>query len=662
MTATPDCALFWESNMYIYQKSRPRSNSFSFLGLFDQIGFFSKNSNIPPAKTKLWRQACHVELHQMELYITYTSKNYDAKKIDKTIHLNHLTRVLLIERKHQTNHIGSLEVPVLSIKQLQPTNSQPTDKPNFIFQMDEESSKSTSSSSLNIMQSESFNSYPYIQTDLPFDPINERQRSSEDDYCFYCNNDDFDEENDVILTADDENTVIELLVAIKSAYFNNDTLSISDFHFLSVLGRGSFGKVSLVEYIKKNSCPFEPTTSNEGDQNPHLLNGNVFALKAIPKMKLIQTNSVQSALNERNILSRNRHPFIVSMKFAFQSATKFYIGLEFLSGGDLRHCMNKSFPLTTLTNDDNKVRLFISFRDIQMYLAEISLAMHHLHSNGVIYRDLKPENVMIADDGHAKLTDFGLSQEIGPNGTAVSTCGTLEYIAPEIISQSNYTFTVDWWSLGILAYELIFMHTPFSDSSKGRLFGKILNEEIKFPTINPRSDSSLENLNVNAFDELNNCGYCIGLTGEKVTYAQIKDFIKVLLTKDPKKRIRFDSRFKDHPFWGSLDFGDIKRKKFCPSFVPNCSPSVENFSHDYTNEQACDSIAAPPIGEKSIGVNGFSFFGSLVQSDEMPIDNQDLDDFSSEFRSMNESPLTSSADSTRIKPKKSEFRLVDCNQ
>ncbi|OHS98020.1 Serine/threonine-protein kinase AtPK1/AtPK6 [Tritrichomonas foetus] len=450
MLNNPDCALFWEGEMY------KKSNFFG-----------------------LWKH-CHVELHQMELYIRRSSK---SASIEKRIFLTDKTKVSLIEKGDS--------VPWLSISE------EGNDDPN------------------------------------------------ENNYFHY--------NSQLILTADEENTVIQLLVSIRSAYFHNETLSISDFSIQSVIGRGNFGKVTLV---KKNE-------TNE-----------YYALKAVHKMKLIETNQVQSALNERNILSQNKHPFIVSLKFAFQSATKFYIGMEFLSGGDLRNYMNK------LKYGNTTAQKTISFRDIQIYLAEIGLALDHLHSNGVVYRDLKPENVMIADDGHIKLTDFGLSQDIGKEGSSRSMCGTLEYIAPEIVTNQTYSFSVDWWSLGILAYELIFQRTPFSDENRGRLFAKIVHEDVKFP---------------------------------KDTDDRIKDFIKKLLVKDQEKRFTFE-QLKCHPFWDGLNFDEVMQKRHTPQFVPNCGPSVENFNSVYTNEKAFDSFATPPVGEKSVGVNGFSFMGSIDMS------------------------------------------------
>lgn len=572
MNVTPDCAFYWEGDMYFYQKSKYRSRSFSFLSLFSS----ARNDNNGKNKSKLWKTPCHIELHQMELYIGI-KKNGNNMSVDKSIYLTENTQISLIERNAQIDSLNMPKSPFLYIKLNQNAHEKEahTDN-NDLFLLDQFQSTDPA----NILRPNNLNENSNFG------------QADNDDY-LYCLN--FHEENDLILTADEENTVIELYVAIKSALFNNEKISINDFQFISVLGRGNFGKVSLVQ--KKSINDDESISHQE----------QYYALKAIPKVKLIKSDNIQSVLNERNILSKNKHPFVVSFKFAFQTATKFYLGMEFLSGGELRNLMDKSFFLNT--------KFHITFQDIQIYIAEIALALNHLHSNGVVYRDLKPENILISDDGHIKLTDFGLAEEIGINGSTSSSCGTLEYIAPEIIKQSNYSFEVDWWSLGIVLYELIFKSTPFSDSNKGRLFAKIINEEVKFPEINNLNNTVNNEClqqKLNAFDEITANNFCVGVNGSIIQYSIIKDFIKKLLAKDPKKRMSFYKSFSDHPFWGDINFNDIMQKKYQPNFKPFCSPSVENFQTRYTSEKACDSVALPPIGEKRVGINGFSYLGSFI--------------------------------------------------
>lgn len=200
--------------------------------------------------------------------------------------------------------------------------------------------------------------------------------------------------------------------------------SMNQFRIISVLGRGFYGKVMLVEKLDT---------------------GDLFALKSISKAKV--KSELKTVVCERNILgSIPRHPFIVNLEFAFQTEKKFYFGLEYAAGGELL------LHLRSLGD--------FAVEDVKLYIAEIALALSHLHKNQIVYRDLKPENVLISGDGHIKLTDFGLAKKL-KKGTTHSFVGTPEYLAPEVVMKTEYSFPVDWWSLGILIYEILFQATPF---------------------------------------------------------------------------------------------------------------------------------------------------------------------------------------------------------
>ena len=188
------------------------------------------------------------------------------------------------------------------------------------------------------------------------------------------------------------------------------------------IGKGSFGKVILVRRKVDNT---------------------LYAMKVLQKLNIMKRNQVEHTKTERSVLGRIDHPFIVGMKFAFQSHDKLYFVLDYCAGGELFFHLGKEGKFS-----EERSRL---------YAAEIALGLQYLHGFDVIYRDLKPENVLLTHDGHIRLTDFGLSKEgISHNihGTK-SFCGTPEYLAPEILNRSGHGRGVDWWSLGALLYEML---------------------------------------------------------------------------------------------------------------------------------------------------------------------------------------------------------------
>ncbi|XP_075445765.1 ribosomal protein S6 kinase beta-1 isoform X4 [Ascaphus truei] len=197
------------------------------------------------------------------------------------------------------------------------------------------------------------------------------------------------------------------------------------FELLRVLGKGGYGKVFQVRKVI----------------GAHT--GNIFAMKVLKKAMIVR-NAKDTAHTkaERNILEEVKHPFIVDLIYAFQTGGKLYLILEYLSGGELFMQLERE----GIFMEDTAC----------FYLAEISMALGHLHQKGIIYRDLKPENIMLNHQGHVKLTDFGLCKESIHDGTVTHTfCGTIEYMAPEILMRSGHNRAVDWWSLGALMYDML---------------------------------------------------------------------------------------------------------------------------------------------------------------------------------------------------------------
>ncbi|XP_035767391.1 ribosomal protein S6 kinase beta-2-like [Neolamprologus brichardi] len=227
-------------------------------------------------------------------------------------------------------------------------------------------------------------------------------------------------------------------VELTSESVNRDCERVGPdcFELLTVLGKGAYGKVFQVRKV-------------QGAQT-----GRIFAMKVLKKAKIVcNAKDTAHTRAEREILETVRHPFIVDLLYAFQTGGKLYLILECLSGGELFMQLEKE----GIFMEDTAC----------FYLGEITLALGHLHSNGIIYRDLKPENIMLNHQGHIKLTDFGLCKESIHDGSVTHTfCGTIEYMAPEILTRSGHNRAVDWWSLGALMYDMkhaFFKHVNWDD-------------------------------------------------------------------------------------------------------------------------------------------------------------------------------------------------------
>ena len=340
----------------------------------------------------------------------------------------------------------------------------------------------------------------------------------------------------------EENTM-EWILSIKSQNIKDTTTTMDNFHIISVLGRGYYGKVMLVQ--KKGTR-------------------NLYAIKSIHKARLVQSKKVHTVFSERNVLMKVKHPFIVSLSFAFQSASKFYLGLEYVPGGELFRYLQK--------------RETLPIYEVRFYAAEIGLAVSHLHKQGVIYRDLKPENILLDEEGHIKLTDFGLAKDLSFDSSTSTFCGTVEYLAPEIVKREAYSMAIDWWSYGCIIYEFFFGSTPFTDENRAKIFVKIQTEDPYFP-----SD----------FDP------------------DAKDFILQLLKKDPAERGSFES-LANHKFWAGMNFDDVLAKKIEPEYIPIVDDKriPDNFDSEFTMETPCDSLATP-AASMNTAFGGFSFVGSL---------------------------------------------------
>ncbi|KAK4502719.1 hypothetical protein PRZ48_006145 [Zasmidium cellare] len=235
--------------------------------------------------------------------------------------------------------------------------------------------------------------------------------------------------------------------------------TLNDFTISRTLGTGSFGRVHLV-------------------QSKH--NQRFYAVKVLKKAQVIKMKQVEHTNDERKMLQRCRHPFLITLWGTWQDSKNLYMVMDFIEGGELFSLLRKSqrFP--------NPVAKF--------YAAEVTLALDYLHSMNIIYRDLKPENLLLDRHGHIKITDFGFAKEV-PDITW-TLCGTPDYLAPEVVSSKGYNKSVDWWSLGILIFEMLAGFTPFWDAgSPLKIYENILKGRVKYPPyIHPDAQDLLSKL------------------------------------------------------------------------------------------------------------------------------------------------------------------------
>ena len=220
-----------------------------------------------------------------------------------------------------------------------------------------------------------------------------------------------------------------------------------DFKLLKTVGKGSFGRVFMV-------------SRNSDDK--------IFAMKVLNKQKLIERNQYEHTLSERKILEDIDHPFLVGLRCSFQSPTKLFMVFDFFNGGELYSYVSRG----RFTEDRAR-----------FYSGEIILAIEHLHEHNIVYRDLKPENLLLDREGHIKLCDFGLCKEDVTGDTVKTICGTPEYLAPEVLQHKTYGKSVDWWSLGNVMFEMIAGLPPFFDNNRQIMFRKILQAPLFKPRV-----------------------------------------------------------------------------------------------------------------------------------------------------------------------------------
>ncbi|CUM52766.1 unnamed protein product [Debaryomyces tyrocola] len=224
--------------------------------------------------------------------------------------------------------------------------------------------------------------------------------------------------------------------------------TLNDFQILRTLGTGSFGRVHLTRSIH---------------------NGRFYAMKTLKKERVVNMKQVEHTNDERRMLKLAQHPFIIRMWGTFQDCHNLFMIMDYIEGGELFSLLRKSqrFPTPVA----------------KFYAAEVFLAIEYLHELDIIYRDLKPENILLDKNGHIKLTDFGFAKEV--SDVTYTLCGTPDYIAPEVVATKPYNKSVDWWSFGILIFEMLTGYTPFYDPTPMKTYENILNGTITYPDYLP---------------------------------------------------------------------------------------------------------------------------------------------------------------------------------
>lgn len=352
----------------------------------------------------------------------------------------------------------------------------------------------------------------------------------------------------------------------SSTRITDATVGPQSFEKIKLLGKGDVGKV----YLVKEKC------SNK-----------LYAMKVLNKKEMIERNKIKRVLTEQEILRSSNHPFIITLYHSFQSDEYLYLCMEYCMGGEF---------FRALQTRENKC---INENDAKFYAAEVIAALEYLHLNGFIYRDLKPENILLHQSGHIMLLDFDLSKQTNVihspmmNDLKLDTksctdgfktnsfVGTEEYIAPEVIKGKGHTSFVDWWTLGIFIYEMLFGTTPFKGKDRKRTFSNILKKDVKFPD-------------------------------KPVVSSHCKSIIKKLLIKEDTKRLGSKNGaadIKQHPFFKSISWALLRNTK--PPMIPVLNKASSTTVKKVEKEFEAATEEGPTEKLKDLEDNPFADFNSI---------------------------------------------------
>ncbi|CAD8060278.1 unnamed protein product [Paramecium sonneborni] len=300
----------------------------------------------------------------------------------------------------------------------------------------------------------------------------------------------------------------------QNNYFTNDLqIQRNMFNFLYVIGVGGFGKVWKVEQKKSSQ---------------------IYALKEMSKALIIAKKSVNSVMNEKNILSSLKHPYLVNIYYAFQDRENLFLILDYMQGGDLRYHIGR---MRRFSEDQTR-----------FFMACIFLGLEYMHSQNVLHRDIKPENLVLDKNGYIRITDLGIARVLRPEN-AQDTSGTPGYMAPEVMCRQNHSFSVDYFALGVIGYEFMLGKRPYTGRSRKEIRDQILAKQIQIKRSEIPESWSLESA----------------------------DFINRLIQRKPSNRLGFNGaqELRQHSWFKNFPWQKLYNKELKAPFIPN--QSEDNF-------------------------------------------------------------------------------------
>jgi len=320
------------------------------------------------------------------------------------------------------------------------------------------------------------------------------------------------------------------------------TIYEADFEFLQCIGHGTFGRVYLVR--------------KRADES-----GRLLAMKVLKKSRVADTRKrAEYIITERRVLRSANHPFIARLRYAFQSPSRLYLVTDFFGGGELlAHIRRQGRFLET---------------EAEFFAAEVTLGLEYLHERGVCHRDLKPENVLLDAEGHVRLTDFGLSKMglAGENMTS-TICGTPEYLPPEVFKHESYACELDWWSSGVLMFEMLEGRPPFRDPNEQRLFQLIMDGKFEFRHAHSQHATSI---------------------------------IRALLCPDTERRLKSATGVKAHPWLATIDWVGALKRSLQPPFRPGVNAPLFRPCSSMNRHQS-----QSPDGNSGLHITGFTYVPEL---------------------------------------------------